>query len=95
MKQTVCAVLLAWATTMATAARAQTVAQLPINELFPCEVVLHELIAELRGQRAQAKRILVGPDNSDDASRPPSDDATLQTWDRAITLATRKMGRCP
>jgi hypothetical protein len=95
MKQTICAILLAWATTVTTATRAQTVTQLPINELFPCEVALHELIAELKGQRAQAKRILAGPGNTNDASRPPSDDATVQTWDQAITLATRKIGRCP
>jgi hypothetical protein len=95
MKQTICALLLAWATTVTTAAPAQTVTQLPINELFPCEVVLHELIAELRGQRAQAKRTLAGPDNTSEASRSPSGAATVQTWDQAITLATRKIGRCP
>ena len=39
-------------------ARSET--QLPINELFPCEVVLHELIADLRKLRVAAQHPAVG-----------------------------------
>jgi hypothetical protein len=95
MKQTIFAGLLALATTLATAARAQSVTQLPINELYPCEVVLHELIAELRGQRAEAKGLLDGQSTTNDATRSPIDEAAVRIWDRAIMLATRKMDRCP
>jgi hypothetical protein len=95
MKQTIFAGLLALATTLATAARAQSVTQLPINELYPCEVVLHELIAELRGQRAEAKGLLGGQSTTNDTTRPPIDEAAVRIWDRAIMLATRKMDRCP
>jgi len=95
MKQKIFAGLLAWTTTLAAAARAQTVPQLPLNELYPCEIVLHELIAELRWQRAEAKGLLTGSGTPRDPTRPPGDDVAVQTWDRAITLATRKMDRCP
>ena len=44
-------------------ARSET--QLPINELFPCEVVLHELIADLRKLRVAAKHTAVGLHDED------------------------------
>jgi hypothetical protein len=95
MKQKIFAGLFACATTLATAARAQSVQQLPLNELYPCEIVLHELIAELRWQRAEPKGFLGGHGMANDATRPPIDEAAVQTWDRAITLAIKKMDRCP
>ena len=50
-----------------TPARSET--QLPINELFPCEVVLHELIADLRKLRVAAKHITVGLNDENQKNR--------------------------
>jgi hypothetical protein len=69
--------------------------QLPINELYPCEIVLHELIAELTKLQAEAKRELVvalAKGGGPYAARP---DATTQTLDKAIKLTTAKYDRCP
>jgi hypothetical protein len=69
--------------------------QLPISELYPCEVVLHELIAELRGLRTAAKRTSTGLHDEDEKERAATYNAALQAWDEAIRLATKKFERCP
>jgi hypothetical protein len=68
--------------------------QLPIDELFPCEVVLHELIAELRALRSNAVHT-VQANHNEDANERIRSTAALQALDEAITIATRKMTRCP
>jgi hypothetical protein len=67
--------------------------QLPINELYPCEIVLHELIAELRKLRADAKRSVAL--HTDEKDLAATNQVALQAWDEAIRLATRKFDRCP
>jgi hypothetical protein len=69
--------------------------QLPISELYPCEVVLHELIADLNRLRAGAKRRSAAFQNGEEKERAATYDATVQAWDEAIRLATKKIDRCP
>ena len=74
-------------------ARSET--QLPINELFPCEVVLHELIADLRKLRVAAKHITVGLNDENQKEPAASYNPAVQAYDEAISVATRKFERCP
>jgi len=74
---------------------AQSEEQLPIDELFPCEIVLHELVAELGKYRAEAKRVWTEDNAKSDKAHELSDEAAVQTWDKAITLARKKFARCP
>jgi hypothetical protein len=69
--------------------------QLPISELYPCEVVLHELIADLNRLRAGAKRRLAALQSEEEKERAATYNATVQAWDEAIRLATKKVDRCP
>jgi hypothetical protein len=91
MKET--AGLLALIAAFASAVPARGEQQLPINELDSCEIVLHELIAELRGVRADAKRsagLYTG-----EKELVAANQLAVQAWDDAIRLATRKFERCP
>jgi hypothetical protein len=74
-------------------ARSET--QLPINELFPCEVVLHELIADLRKLRIAAKHTTVSLHDQDQKEQAASYNPAVQAYDEAISVATRKFERCP
>jgi hypothetical protein len=74
-------------------ARSET--QLPISELFPCEVVLHELIADLRKLRVVAKHTAVGPHDEDQREQAASYNPAVQAYDQAISAATKKFDRCP
>jgi hypothetical protein len=69
--------------------------QLPINELYPCEVVLHELIADMNRLRAGVKRKLAAFPREEEKERGATPDAGVQAWDEAIRLATKKIDRCP
>jgi hypothetical protein len=69
--------------------------QLPISELYPCEVVLHELIADLNRLRVGAKRRSAAFQSGEEKERAATYDATVQAWDEAIRLATKKIDRCP
>lgn len=68
---------------------------MPINELYPCEVVLHELIADIRGLRSEAKRTLGDLRDENEHERAAAYRGAMQAWDEAIRLATRKFERCP
>jgi hypothetical protein len=74
-------------------ARSQT--QLPINELFPYEVVLHELIADLRKLRFAAKHTAVGLHDEDQRQQAASYNPAVQAFGEAISAATKKFDRCP
>jgi len=68
--------------------------QLPINELGACEIVLHELIADLtRVQRTSRHEST----NSRDESGPYNarHQATEEAFAQAIKLARAKYSRCP
>jgi hypothetical protein len=95
MKMKATAGLLALVAAFASTAPARSEEQLPIDELYPCEVVLHELIAELRGLRAGAKRTLAGLHNEVEKERAATYTAAVQAWDEAIRVTTKKFDRCP
>ena len=59
------------------------------------EVVLHELIADLNRLRAGAKRRSAAFQSGEEKERAATYDATVQAWDEAIRLATKKIDRCP
>ena len=80
--------------TFAGTAPARSETQLPISELFPCEVVLHELIADLRKLRVVAKQPAVGR-NDEDQKEQVAHKAAVQAYDEAISAATKKFDRCP
>jgi hypothetical protein len=81
--------------TLAVPVPARCEEQLPIDELFPCEVVLHELIAELGKYRTEAKRLWADDNAKNDREHQLSDEVAVQTWDKAITITKRKFSRCP
>jgi hypothetical protein len=89
------AAALVFITLFAGTAPARSEQQLPINELYPCEIVLHELIAELTKLRAGAKREAVAALAEDAGSYATRQDATAQTLEKVIRLATAKYDRCP
>jgi hypothetical protein len=72
-------------------APARSEERLPIRELYPCEVVLHELIAELRGLRARAMHQRSSLHTEDGAARMVANDVAVQAWDEAIRLATKNL----
>jgi hypothetical protein len=89
------AVLLGLLLVFATGVSSQGEERLAINELYSCEIVLHELIADLRKLRVGEKRAQTATsDNRDgeEAARPP---AGVVAFDQAIALATAKYARCP
>ena len=69
--------------------------QLPLDEQFPCEVVLHELIAELRALRLDAVHEIRASHKEDVNERAEGSTATVQALDKVIEIAARKMTRCP
>ena len=87
--------LLLFVATFAGTAPARSEQHLPINELYPCEIVLHELIAELRKLQAMARRESVAARPEDDRDRASANDVAVQAWDQAIRMATKKIDRCP
>ena len=95
MKMRATAGLLVFAATFAGTAPARSEQQLPINELFPCEVVLHELIADLRKLRVAAKHTTVSLHDQDQKEQAASYNPAVQAYDEAISVATRKFERCP
>jgi hypothetical protein len=87
--------LLVFAATFACTAPARSEQRLPINELYPCEIVLHELIAELRKLQAVAKGPLASLHSEDKQDRGAANDVAVLAWEDAIRLATKKFDRCP
>jgi hypothetical protein len=87
--------LLIFVALFAGAAPARSEQQLPINELYPCEIVLHELIAELTKLRAGAKREATAAPAEDGGPYAARQDATALTLEKVIRLATAKYDRCP
>ena len=69
--------------------------QLPISELYPCEVVLHELIADMNRLRVGTKRRSAAFQSEEQKERAATYDAAVQAWDEAIMLAKKKIDRCP
>jgi hypothetical protein len=70
--------------------------QLPINQLDACEIVLHELIADLtRVQRNSRHESINSLDEDYPGLYIVRHQATEQAFAQAIKLAKAKYGRCP
>jgi hypothetical protein len=89
------AVVLSFIVALVVCTPARSEEQLPISELYPCEVVLHELIADMNRLRAGMKRRLAAFQREEEKERGATADAGVQAWDEAIRLATKKIDRCP
>jgi hypothetical protein len=98
MKMKLSSAVIAIVATFAGIPVARTEERLPLSELYPCEVVLHELIAQLRGLRAEAKRTSASihhVNGEEDKLAAKELVLELGAWDEAIRLATKKFERCP
>jgi hypothetical protein len=93
--KTIAALILGLILLIADSATTQSGEQLPINELDACEIVLHELIADLtRVQRTSRQ------DSANSSAEEPGlysarHQATEEAFAQAIRLAKAKYARCP
>jgi hypothetical protein len=69
--------------------------QLPINELDACEIVLHELIADLTRVQRNLSHESINSRDEDPGLYIVRHQATEEAFARAIKLAKAKYGRCP
>ena len=95
LRKTIAALILGLIPLIADSATTRSEEQLPINELGACEIVLHELIADLtRVQRTPRHEATNSRDEEpilDNARHQATEDAFAQ----AIRLAKAKYARCP
>ena len=69
--------------------------QLPINQLDACEIVLHELIADLTRVQRSSRQEAIKSRDEDPGLYTARHQATEEAFAQAITLARAKYGRCP
>jgi hypothetical protein len=69
--------------------------QLPINELDACEIVLHELIADLTRVQRSSRHEAIKSGDGDPGLYTARHQATEEAFAEAIKLAIAKYGRCP
>jgi hypothetical protein len=69
--------------------------QLPINELDACEIVLHELIADLTRVQRSSRQEAIKSRDEDPGLYTARHQATEEAFAQAIKLARAKYGRCP
>ena len=69
--------------------------QLPINELDACEIVLHELIADLTRVQRSSRHEAMKSRDEDLSLNTTRYQATEEAFAQAIKLARAKYGRCP
>jgi len=69
--------------------------RLAINELYACEIVLHELVADLTKLRAAAKRAATATTDQDGGNEAVRLLPSVAALDEAIALAIGKYDRCP
>jgi hypothetical protein len=69
--------------------------QLPINELDACEIVLHELIADLTRVQRSSRQEATKSRDEDPGLYTARHQATEEAFAQAIKLARAKYGRCP
>jgi hypothetical protein len=87
----VCALLIGSFCSWPTAAEEQ----LPINELDACEIVLHELIADLTRVQTSSRHESIKSRDEDPDLYTARHQATEEAFAQAIKLAKAKYGRCP
>jgi hypothetical protein len=94
MQKPIPAVLLGLVALTAVSAAARSEQQLPINELNACEIVLHELIADLARVQTNARHEVI--DSHDDLGLYNArHQAKQEALAQAISLAQAKYSRCP
>ena len=69
--------------------------QLPINELGACEIVLHELIADLTRVQRTAKHESTNSNAEDPSLYNARHQAAEEAFAQAIRFAKAKYARCP
>jgi hypothetical protein len=69
--------------------------QLPINELGACEIVLHELIADLTRVQRTSRHESMNLHDEEPGLYNARHQATEEAFAQAIRLAKAKYGRCP
>jgi hypothetical protein len=69
--------------------------QLPINELDACEIVLHELIADLTRVQRTSRHESMNSHDEEPVLYNARHQATEEAFAQAIRLARAKYGRCP
>ena len=69
--------------------------RLPINELDACEIVLHELIADLTKVQSSSRHEAIKPGDGDPGLYTARHQAKEEAFAQAIKLARAKYNRCP
>src|SRR5215470_14258187 len=95
MRKTIAALMLGLIPLIADSATTRSEEQLPINELDACEIVLHELIADLTRVQRDSRHESWNSRDVDPGLYIARHQATDEAFTQAITLAKAKYGRCP
>jgi hypothetical protein len=95
MRKTVAAVMLGLIPLIAGSATTRSEEQLPINELDACEIVLHELIADLTRVQRTSRHESANSRDEEPGLYNVRHQATEEAFAQAIKLAKAKYGRCP
>jgi hypothetical protein len=93
MRKSIAALLFGLIVLMAGAATVRSEEQLPISELDACEIVLHELIADLTRVQTNSRHESIR--DQDPGLYNARHQATEEAFAQAIKLAKAKYGRCP
>jgi hypothetical protein len=95
MRKSIAALLFGFVALIAVSATARSEEQLPINEVDACEIVLHELVADLTRVQTNSKRESTNSRDEDPGVSTARLHATEEAFAQAIRLAQAKYGRCP
>jgi hypothetical protein len=95
MRKTIAVLILALIPLIADSATTRSEEQLPINELGACEIVLHELIADLTRVQRTSKHESTNSSAEDPGLYNARHQATEEAFAQAIRLAKAKYARCP
>jgi hypothetical protein len=95
MQKPISAALSGLVALIAVSAIARSEEQLPINELDACEIVLHELIADLTRVQMNARHESINSRDADPDLYTARRQAKEEALAQAIRLAHAKYGRCP
>jgi hypothetical protein len=95
MRKTIAALMLGLIPLFADSATTRSEEQLPINELDACEIVLHELIADLTRVQRTSRHESMKSHDEEPRLYNARHQATEEAFAQAIRLAKAKYGRCP
>ncbi len=95
MRKPICLIPSGLVVLFAVSATARSEEQLPINELDACEIVLHELIADLTKVQRNSRHESINSRDEDPGLYIVRHQATEEAFAQAIKLAKAKYGRCP